>query len=542
MQRKDDPKVSTMIKSSGNGALSSQGMMSRRSLLRAGAAVIGGAGLFALAGCAVPTGLPGPGTLNLAFNRSLASLDNKLFQFDSVVTVQRGVRQALTRLTADLEVELVLAESFELTAPTQWTVRLRDDIHYSDGSAVAIDDVATALEMYRQTPGGFLATLFPRWPEVVPIDDRTFTLESDEPMPNLDFLMSNILITPAVDNVPEDLQTGVGTGPFVVALADPGTGRYRLKRNKNYWGTPPQVDRVDLQYLPEESSRIVALRSGEIDVIDSISPDGIEQIRGLPGVETTTRSGVRLTHLFYNFRKPASAPLADPRVREALSYAINGQALIDQILQGSVEQINGVIPPGLQGAAEVGEFVYDPERSRSMLKELGATDLEVKIIWETGEFTADAQVMEAIYEMLRQVGCRPTLQQFEPGGDIATWRQGLGGDWDVLANGFPGVTGLAITMLQGMFAGTAEAEKTRDSYHGYVFPEITDAINAAATSADDGERERLLTSAQQQVWDSWPAMWAFAPNAVVAVRDRVRGAELGAGNYYDLSAVSLKES
>ncbi|MGO1769248.1 MAG: ABC transporter substrate-binding protein [Microbacterium sp.] len=521
-----------------SGALPAELRMSRRSLLRAGA-FLGGAGMLALSGCAMPTGLPGPGALNLAFNRSLASLDNKLFQFDAVVTAQRGVREALTRLTPDLEVENVLADRFEMTQPTRWTVRLREGIRYSDGSPVRIEDVSTALEMYRETPGGFLATLFPQWPTVVPVDERTFHLDSEAPMPDLDFLMANILLTPAADNAPEDLVTGVGTGPYVVASANPGTGRYRLERNEKYWGSPARISRVDVQYLSEESSRIVALRSGEVDVIDSISPDGIEQLRGLPGVTTTTRPGVRLTHLFYNFRKPKDAPLADPRVRQALSYAIDGPTLIDQILQDSVEQIDGVVPAGLGGAAGVGAYEYDPERAKSMLDALGATDLEVTIIWETGEFTADAQVMEAIYEMLRRVGCRPTLKQFEPGGDIATWRQGRGGDWDVIANGFPGTTGLAITMLQGMFAGTAEKEKNRDSYHGFVFPEITETIDRAATAADDAERTTLLTKAQQQVWDTWPAMWAFSPNAVVAHRERVRGVELNAGNFYDLNAVSL---
>ena len=69
---------------------------------------------------------------------------------------------------------------------------------------------------------------------------------------------------------------------------------------------------------------------------------------------------------------------------------------------------------------------------------------------------------------------RATLQQFEPGGDISQWRQGKVGDWDVLGNGFPSPTGLALTIMQGMYAGTAEKEATRDTYHGYIFPEITD--------------------------------------------------------------------
>jgi ABC-type transport system substrate-binding protein len=514
--------------------------VSRRRFLQL-AALVGGGAALGLSGCAVPTGLPGPGTYNIALNRSLVSLDNKLNQFDAAVTVQRAVRQALTRLTPDLGLENVLAQAFELTGPTQWTVRLRSDIRYSDNTPVEIADVSTALEMYRETKGGFLATFFPEWPRVVKVDDRTFRLETKDPLPILDYLMANILITPAEANKPEELQSGVGTGPYVVTEADRGTGSYRLDINPNYWAMPATTQVVQVRFLPEESSRVVALRSGEIDVIDSVSPDAIEQLSGLPGVQVETRPGTRLTHLFYNFRKPSSHPLSDARVREALSYAVNGESLINDIMQGSVVQTTGVVPPDLEGAAKVGEFRYDPAKAKQMLDSLGVRDLPIKIIWESGEFASDTQVMEAVYGMLRAVGCQPSLQQFEPGGDISTWRQGRAGDWDLLGNGYPTPTGLAITAMQGMYAGTAKKEETRDTYHGYVFPKITEEIAAASQEIGAERREQLLTRVQQDIWATWPAMWAFAPKAVVARRSRVQNLLLGANNSYNLADIRLEE-
>ncbi|WP_328473188.1 ABC transporter substrate-binding protein [Actinoplanes sp. NBC_00393] len=515
---------------------------SRRNILRMALALGAGGTLGGLTtACATPTGLPGAGTLNIALNRSLVSLDNKLNQFDAAVTVQRAVRQALTRLTPDLKIQPVLAESFQLTAPTEWTVRLRSGIRYSDNSPVQVEDVAKALESYRDTKGGFLATFFPEWPRVVKVDDQTFKLRTDAPLPVLDYLMANILITPAAANKAEELQTGVGSGPYVVTAADRGAGNYQLAINPNYWGTRPTVEQVQVRFLPSETSRVVSLRSGEVDVIDSITPDSVEQLRGLPGVQIENRPGTRITHLFYNFRKPAGHPLADVRVREALSYAINGDALINDILQQAVIPVPGVVPPGLSGAAAVGGFRYDPAKARQMLTGLGVRDLSMKIIWESGEFAGDTQVMEAVYEMLRAVGVRVTLQQFEPGGDISAWRQGRAGDWDLLANGYPSSTGLAITVLQGMYAGTAAKEQTRDTYHGYVVPEATQLIARASAEIDPARRTQLLTQAQQTVWNTWPAMWAFAPKAVVARRERVTGMAMGANNSYDLTQLRLAQ-
>ncbi|NNN29362.1 ABC transporter substrate-binding protein [Streptomyces sp. S3(2020)] len=514
--------------------------LSRRTLLRIGAA--GGAGLaFApLTACAGPTGAPGPGTLTLGLNRSLVSLDNKLNQFDAAVTVQRAVRQGLTAIGPGLQPRLVLADRFEMTAPTTWSVRLREGVRYSDGREVTVQDVATAVRMYGEVAGSFILGLFPELPRVEATGGRTFLLHTKEPVPVLDRLMANILITPAKDNRPEELLSGVGTGPYRVLTANSGAGEYTLARVPDYWGRRPPVESVRVRFVPEESSRVVALRSGELDVIDTITPDSAEQLTGLPGVHLEKTSGVRICQLFYNFRKPRSHPLSDPRVRQALTYAIDGESLVRDVLTDSAEQAEGVIPLSLQGAERTGRYVHDPARARQLLKSLGAEGLKVRIMWESGEFAADTSVMEAVAEMLKDVGVRTSLLQFEPGGDILKWRQGKGGDWDVIGNGFPGPTGQAVTMLQAMYAGTAEDERTGDAFMGYVNPGIARQISAAATEADTATRDRRLAAAQHAVWETWPSLWAFVPKTLLARRTRVEGIGLLPVNSYDLTAVRLE--
>lgn len=516
-----------------------QHQFSRRTLFRSGLALGAGLSLGSLVSCATPTGAPGPRTASLALNRSVVSLDNKLNQFDAAVTVQRAVRQSLITLDQHLKPQLVLADKFEMVGPTQWYVHLRPGTIYSDGRPVQVQDVATALKMYSQVSGSFVGTFFPEWPTVQQIDESSFTLDTERPVPVLDYLMSNILITPAADNRPEELQSGVGSGPYVVTASDRGTGNYTLEKNPKYWGTAPNIDSVQVRFVPDESNRVVALRSGQIDVADSVSPDSADQLGGLAGVTIDRVEGVRLNQLFYNFRKPAGHPLADARVRRALTYAIDGKSLIDEVMQGAATPSKGVIPMTLVGAIETGEYVYDPSRARAELDALGVRDLDLKIIWESGEFVADTDIMEAVVQMLSAVGVRPKLQQFEPGGDIMSWRQGKAGDWDVLGNGFPGPTGLGITIMQGMYAGTAAKEATRDSYHGYVFPAITDVITRASEDPDPARRSALLADAQRMIWDTCPSMWTFVPKVVLARNDRFGHVGLRPTNSYDLSTATL---
>ncbi|OZF01609.1 ABC transporter substrate-binding protein [Rhodococcus sp. 15-1154-1] len=514
--------------------------VSRRNFLQY-AGMAGGVTLLgSTVACAGPTGKPSQDTLVLGLNRSLVSLDNKLNQFDAAVTAQRGVRQGLTRIGDDLTPQLVLADRFDATSPTEWTVRLREGVKYSDGTPVRIEDISVAMEMYQQVSGSFVAPQFPEWPTVVPVDDRTFILRTIAPLPVLDSLMSNILITPASANEPNELQSGIGTGPFVVTESNRGTGEYTLVANEFYWGEAPKVQQVRVRFIPEEAARVVALRSGEVDVIDSISPDSAEQLASLPGVQIETVPSTRINQLFFNFRKPADHPLANARVREALTYAIDGESLARDVLIGSAVQATGAAPSTLSGAVETGQYTFDPAKARQMLDAEGVTDLELTFIWETGEFTNDVSLMESVTQMMTDIGVRVKLQQFEPGGDISSWRQGKVGDWDVLGNGYGNQTGLALTTIQGMYAGTAEKEATRDTYHGYVFPEITEKIELASSEPDPVRRASLLADAQQDIWNTWPCLWSFVPNALLAKRTRVQNVALTPINSYDLGSVRLE--
>jgi len=478
-------------------------------------------------------------TLTLAFNRSLVSLDNKLNQFDAQVTVQRAVRQALTKIGPKLTPELVLAESFTATTPTEWTVKLRKDIHYSDNSPVTVEDVQTALEMYFKVTGGYVASQFPEQPTFTKVDDSTFTLTTKDPVVTLDSLMSNILISPAKANQPKELVTGIGSGPYKIKSADSGTGRYTLVANENYWGPDKaHLQQVQVEFLPEESARVIAIRKGEVDVIDTITPDSAKQLKSVDGVDVIETSGTRITQLFYNFWK-TTGPLTDPKVREALSHAIDGKSLLSNLMSGLAEQCDGVVPATLAGYVKTGSYTYDPAKAKSMLAAAGASNLSIKFIWESGEFAGDAAVMEAIVEMLKDVGVTATLKEFQPGGDIGTWRRGEGGDWDVLANGYGNQTGLALTNLRGMYAGTAAKQKTHDTYQGYFQQDITDTLTQAGAESDRTKRLELLKKAQQDIWATWPCMWAFATKNLLAKRTRVKDLDLIAINSYDLASVTI---
>jgi ABC-type transport system substrate-binding protein len=527
--------------------------ISRRSILGFATALSASAVLApVLSACSGPTGTGSSaassggagadsGILKITLNRNLVSLDNKQNQFDAAVTVQRAVRQALTEIGDDLRPALVLAESFKATAPTEWTVKLRDDIHYSDGSPITVEDVEVALKNYFLVPAGFVASQFPEQPTVTKVDDRTFKLVTKKPAVTLDSLMSNILVTPAAANKAEELQGGIGSGPFVIAESNSGTGTYKLTPNTKYWRTSDatKLTEVDVSYNEDESSRVIALETGQVDVIDTITPESAAHLKTVQGVEIVQNPGTRFTHLFYNFRLPKNHPLSNVQVRQALTYAVDHQTIIDKLMSGQVTSAEGVVPKTLAGFAKTGEYAFDPDKAKAMLASAGASNLELLAIWEESEFAGAAQVMEALVTMLGDVGVKLTLKTIPTGGEILTWRSGnKTGDWEILANGYGNQTGLALTNLQAQYAGTAAKEKTKDTYLGFVVPAISDLLDKAGSTADEAQRNTILGQAQQQIWAQWPALWAWTPNNVLAKRSRVQGLNLRATNAYNLASVT----
>jgi peptide/nickel transport system substrate-binding protein len=197
------------------------------------------------------------------------------------------------------------------------------------------------------------------------------------------------------------------------------------------------------------------------------------------------------------------------------------------------------VPKTLAGFAKTGAYTYDPAKAKQLLAANGGTGLKLTFIWEDSEFAGASRVLEAVSQMLAAVGVTATLKMIPKGGEINAWRRGEAGDWDVLANGYGNQTGLALTNLQGQYGGTAEKEKTRDTYHGFVVPEITALLDQAGAEADEAKRNDLLKQAQEKIWALWPAMWAWTPNNVLAKRKRVAALKLRAINSYDLDAVTV---
>ncbi len=175
-------------------------------------------------------------------------------------------------------------------------------------------------------------------------------------------------------------QHPTGTGPFVFDSWDKGQ-QIVLKPNKNYWGDKPKVDKVIVKIIGDPTARIQALQSGEVDGYDLVAPADLTPLESA-GFQLVKRPPFNILYLGMNQATPA---LQDSKVRQAISYAIDKDALIKQVLPPGSKPANQFVPPVVTGwSKSVTEFPYNPAKAKSLLAAAGKSDLAIDFYYPTG--------------------------------------------------------------------------------------------------------------------------------------------------------------
>ncbi|HEY7564191.1 MAG TPA: ABC transporter substrate-binding protein [Acidimicrobiia bacterium] len=280
-----------------------------------------------------------------------------------------------------------------------WTMTIRDDVTFHDGTPLTAADVAFSISLYRDTEG------FPLLPSYVGVftsieapDATTVTLTTEEPIGNFEYRMTGMYVLPSAiweaidDPVAFTNDDMIGSGPFILAGYTQDESVI-LEANPDYWGTVPSIDRVIFQTYANPDARVQALINGELDMITEFPATAIASLRNSQNVAIAQGSyfAGRLADIMFNMIDPANCPpdggicsghpaLRDLEVRRALAHAVDKQQLIDSILLGLGSVGIGMVPAGLTAwfADELlaEDYQFDLELAASMLEEAGYVDTD----------------------------------------------------------------------------------------------------------------------------------------------------------------------
>ncbi len=350
-----------------------QGKHSRRAFLgRAGA--LGVTAAMANTMLATAARAQGPkkgGTIRLAVQggSTTDSLDPALVTNSVGTQVSRFWGEPLVELAPDGGLEHKLAEEFSASADARvWTFRIRQGVEFSNGQTMTAEDVLKTMERHsgEDTKSGALGIM--RGIESMRAEGDKFIVELESPNADLPYLMADYHLLVQPNGGADDPAGAIGTGPYVMKDVDMGV-RFVAEKNPNYWGDLGNADTLELLVINDNTARVAALQSGQVDMIDRVPPRTAGLVGRAPGITVHKTSGpghyVFIMHC-------NTAPFDNNDVRLALKYAINREEMVEKILfgYGSIGNdtpINASYPM----FTEIEQRSYDPDKARFHMQKSG---------------------------------------------------------------------------------------------------------------------------------------------------------------------------
>jgi peptide/nickel transport system substrate-binding protein len=411
-----------------------------------------------------------------------------------------------------------LAVSWEPLNDTTWEFKLREGVTFHDGSAFNADDVMFTMQRapnVPNSPSSFGTYL--KGKTFKKIDDYTVHVMTEQPYPLMPVDLSQIWIIS--DEVGED----VTTSQFNDGSAAIGTGQYKfvewkpgdtiiIERNDDYWGEKAAFDRIEVKPIKSNPSRVAALLAGDVDFIDSVPTADIERLKGDENIALASGISNRVIYLHMDVFRDDSPyitgtdgknPLMDLRVRQAISKAINRDAIVARVMEGVAIPAGQLLPPGFFGTSEnLKPEPYDPEGAKELLAEAGYPDgFGMTIHGPNDRYINDAKIAQAIGQMLTRIGIDTKVETMPKS---VYFRDA--------SRGGPDGTPKFSFILVGWGSGTGEASSPlkslihtvdRDAGFGasnrgrYSNPEVDKLIEEALATVDDEKREVLLAKATE---------------------------------------------
>ena len=387
---------------------------------------------------------------------------------------------------------------------------------WQDGQSFTAEDVAFTLERARSVPnslGGFENLVRPIV-RVDVVDPLTLRLVTRNPVPNLPMDLTSVAIVSAHigrSATTADYNSGravVGTGPYRFVSYVPGD-RLVLARNDLWWGPKQPWEGVVIRMIPNIAARTAALLAADVDIIDSPSAEDLPRLRSDPGITVVAVPGSRIAYINPIYRpasdaepvtdkegkKLAATPLGLLKVRQALSLAINREAIADRVLGGTGVATGQWVPPGsftYDPAIPVPRF--DPAAAKTLLAEAGFPDGFRLTLSTANDRTPYAvEVAQAVAQMWSRVGVQTSVE----GMPYTVYSpRGIHQQFQVYF-GTLSISSMEAGLLLRSLLMTPDAATGVGTYNWsrYSNPALDALVGRALATVDDQARERLLIEA-----------------------------------------------
>ena len=466
--------------------------------------------------------------------------------------VQSSIFETLVIRDAKGELAPGLAESWKQVDELTWEFKLRTGVKFHDGEEFNAEAVKKSFERILDpevaSPRLFLYEMVT---EIKVVDANTVQFVTEYPFsPLLAHLTHNggsIISPKAIDedyaaitaDSSGETKSGsvigiapVGTGPFKFDSWTPGD-QIKLVRNEDYWGTVASIDSVTFRVIPESSVRVAELQSGNAHIISGVEPNQVANVNSFPNASVLETATSSLTYIGFNTNKE---PFNNPKVRQAISKAINREELIEGIYDGFGIPAISPLSPGIFGYTEdVTSMAYNLEEAKALLAEAGYADGFKTTIW-TNDNPVRQDVAIVLQQGLKEIGIELEIQVLEWGAYL---EKTAAGEHDMFILGWSNGTGDADYGLYALFHSSQHGDPGNRSF--YTSTKVDQLLESGRREADQAKRLSIYKEAIQVISEDSPMAFVLHPSSLIGVAKDVTGFSIGADSIYRLTDVKINK-
>jgi peptide/nickel transport system substrate-binding protein len=484
----------------------------------------------------------GGGTLTRAITSEPAQIDPQGAPNSGLNVVLPYLFDTLVVRDTDNKLLPLLAESWDAAPDGKAiTMKLKAGVTFSDGSPLDAEAVRFTFQRFKET--GTKSPIYGGVQQIdgiTVVDPLTVRFTFKEPAANfwgtISMPYAGIISYKSAKSVAETGKGNlVGTGPFTLGEWKAGQS-ITLQRNLAYnWGATvtqnraaPYLDSIVFKVIPDATTQLAALQAGEVDAIFINEPDHRAKLQKDPSVRLEDTVLNSMIYLGFNCRK---APFTDVRVRQALSYAVNKQDIVNIALGGIGMVASAPLPPTLPGydpSLKSYELGYDPQKAQALLKEAGfARDANgvwaregqpLKGVLVTSNRAPNDSIAALLQSELKAIGVPVEIQQLD---SKAVMDATTAGSFDLLLWRYDWNDADALNI----YLGSDRIGSTNRV--AYSNPEVDKLLAQGARELDDAKRQQLYVQAQQMILQDAPWQPLYVPLDVLAINKRVDGVRIG---------------
>jgi len=456
-------------------------------------------------------------TLRIANQGDALSMDPHSFNESLQLSVTGNTYEGLVIRNKDLSLAPGLATSWKQTSPTVWRFELRKGVQFHDGTPFTADDVVFSFNR-TQLEGSDMKSYTNDFKEVRKINDHVVEIETKTPFPilpdviSLVYMMSKKWCETNQATRPVDRRKGIenaasfranGTGPYRVRERQPNV-RTTFVRNGNYWGKiEGNVQEVVYTPIGNDATRVAALLSGEVDVMEPVPVQDIDRVNANAATKVLVGPELRTIFLGMDQKRDellysnikGKNPFKDKRVRQAFYQAIDIEGIKKTVMRGASSPTALLIGPGINGFQQEQNkrLPYDPEAAKKLLADAGYPNgFELTMNCPNDRYVNDGRICQAVAANLSRINVKVNLQAETKG---TYFPKVLRRDTSFYLLGWTPATYDAHNALNALVACVDDKGAGQFNLGAYCNPKVDDLTKKIQAETDKTKRNAMIKEA-----------------------------------------------